>query len=258
MMTPIVELKEVVLEVEGKRYLDGVSCAFGQGETVVIGGAPGCGKSFFPRLLLGMPGLQEADRLRLWGDVLIDGISVFSMGREALLRQRREMGMVMANGGLVDNMDVERNVSLPLAYHGNDGGDLNIESRCAEVLDAVGIPERQRKGIRPVSLNREERVRVAVGRALVTKPRIFMVDDALVGLDQVATDQLVRILCGPQTKDADLRLLTTSRLAPFLWKADHFFLLVGGKLIYLGGSEEVVEHAHPWVKKDREGITLPI
>jgi len=56
-MTPIVELKDVVLEVEGKRYLDGVSCAFRQGETVVIGGAPGCGKSFFPRLLLGMPGL---------------------------------------------------------------------------------------------------------------------------------------------------------------------------------------------------------
>ena len=58
-MTPIVELKEVVLEVEGKRYLDGVSCAFGQGETVVIGGAPGCGKSFFPRLLLGMPGVAR-------------------------------------------------------------------------------------------------------------------------------------------------------------------------------------------------------
>ncbi|MGB0605766.1 MAG: ATP-binding cassette domain-containing protein, partial [Candidatus Latescibacterota bacterium] len=202
--------------------------------------------------------LQEADRLRLWGDVLIDGISVFSMGREALLRQRREMGMVMANGGLVDNMDVERNVSLPLAYHVNNGGDLNVKSRCAEVLDAVGIPERQRKGIRPVSLNREERIRVAIGRALVTNPRIFMVDDALVGLDQVATDQLVSILCGSQTENADLRLLTTSRLAPFLWRADHFFLLVEGKLIYLGDSEKVVEHAHPWVKKDREGITFPI
>ena len=85
-----------------------------------------------------------------------------------------------------------------------------------------------------------------------------MVDDALVGLDQVATYQLVSILCGAQTEDADLRLFTASRLAPFLWKADHFFLLVEGKLIYLGGSEEVVEHAHPWVKKDREGIKLPI
>ena len=100
---------------------------------------------------------------------------------------------------------------------------MNIESRCAEVLDAVGIPERQRKGIRPVSLNREERVRVAVGRALVTKPRIFMVDDALVGLDQVATDQLVRILCGPQTKEADLRLLTTLSAGPIFVESRSFF-----------------------------------
>ena len=258
MMTPVVEFKEVTLEVEGRRYLDQVTCAFQLGETVVIGGAPGCGKSFFPRLLLGLPGLQESDRLRLWGDVQVEGTSIFSMSREALLRLRRQMGMVMAGGGLIDNMDVELNVSLPLAYHGGDGGSNDIKSRCTEVLDAVGIPHVRRKGIRPVTLNGEERIRVGIGRALVTDPRILLVDDALVGLDQRASDQVVELICGSQTKDAALRLVTASRLAPFMWKADRFLLLEECKLIDLGASSEVLEHAHPWVIKDREGVDLSL
>ena len=251
---PVVEFKEVTLEVEGRRYLDQITCTFQQGETVVIGGAPGCGKSFFPRLLLGLPGLQESDRVRLWGDVQVEGNSIFSMSREALLRLRRQMGVVMAGGGLIDNMDVERNVSLPLSYHGiND-----VKSRCSEVLDAVGIPHARRKGIRPVTLNSEERIRVGIGRAVVTAPRILLVDDALVGLDQRASDQVVELICGSQTRDAALRLITASRLAPFMWKADRFLLLDECKLIDLGASSEVLEHAHPLVMKDREGVDLPL
>ena len=258
MMTPVVEFKEVTLEVEGRCYIDEVTCAFQQGETVVIGGAPGCGKSFFPRLLLGLPGLQESDRLRLWGDVHVEGKSIFSMSRDALLRLRRQMGMVMAGGGLIDNMDVERNVSLPLAYHGSDGAGNDIKSRCSKVLDAVGIPHTRRKGVRPVALNREERIRVGIGRALVTNPRIFLIDDALVGLDQRASDEVVNLICGPQTKDADMRLIASSRLAPFMGKADRFYLFEDCKLIDLGASSEVLEHTHPWVMKDREGVDLPL
>lgn len=248
MMTGKVEFIDVILEVEGRRFLDGVTWQLSPGQSAVVGGAPGSGKSFFPRLILGLPGLQEADHVRMWGDVLLDGVSLYDMDRDELIEMRRSIGTVMAGGGLIDNMDVERNITLPLAYHGGRTLASETAQQLQRVVRMMELNDLLRPGLRPVALNREEKMRVAIARALLSNPRILMVDELLTGLDRTTSAALVDILTGPQ--EVGGRLFTSSSLRAFLDRVDRFWLLEQGKIIDLGDSESVRRHNHPWVQND--------
>ena len=83
---------------------------------MAITGPPGCGRSLVLRLVQGLPGMQKDDNVRLWGDVLIGGESVYDLDEKGLVNLRLRVGSVMGSE-LVDNMDVDRNISLALTYH---------------------------------------------------------------------------------------------------------------------------------------------
>ncbi len=253
-----IEFVDVVVEVGGRRFLDGISIVIPAGQTLVIGGAPGSGKSFIPRLILGLPGVQEGDGVRLWGDVLVGGQSVFDMNEGALYQLRRRIGMVMWNGGLIDNMDVERNITLPLVYHATAGGrDGDVDARCRIEADELGIAHLLRPGLRPVALNREEKIRVALARARIGDPTISMVDDPFGGLDDATVRSLVDAICRPQDRGVQTRLITTSRLLPLLGAGGRFWLVEEGKLIDLGDGDSVRLSDHAWVRAELGGALSP-
>ena len=122
-----VEFQDVTLEVEGKSFLKNVSFRLDAGESMAITGPPGCGRSLVLRLVQGLPGMQKDDRVRLWGDVRINEESVFDMDESGLINLRLRVGSVMGERELVDNMDVDRNISLALTYHSsNDVDDASL------------------------------------------------------------------------------------------------------------------------------------
>ena len=126
-----IEFEDVTLEVEGKSFLNNVSFHLEAGNSMAITGPPGCGRSLVLRLVQGLPGMQKNDRVRLWGDVRVDGQSVFDMDERGLVNLRLRVGSVMGERELVDNMDVDRNISLALTYHStNDMDEDYISERC--------------------------------------------------------------------------------------------------------------------------------
>lgn len=265
MAAPIVELRHVHLEVEGRVYLDGAQLRVEAGERVVIAGLPGCGKSFVPRLILGLPGMDPG-QARVAGEVIVDGLSVPSLSGGPLQGLRRRIGSVMRDGGLIENMDIRRNIALPLNYHYGDVlGPAQIDRRCAAVLEDLGLARLGRPGIRPVALNREERLYASLARALSAEPFLLLLDDPAAGLSPTPAYRLCqRAFCyepaftgrlpltgGPRPLT---RIATTSDLGRYLDFGDRFVLLWEGRLEPIGDRDAVRGSTDARVRQLLEGV----
>ena len=249
-MTSAIAMRDVGLKVGDAHLLSGVNLDLRAGEMGVVIGETGSGKSSLLRLVLGLPGVQREDRVRIWGEVLVEGVSAFDLSSGELQDLRRKIGLVKGDGGLIENMDVRRNITLPLVYHASamHGGQIN--ARCEAVLSDLGIAHLGRSGRRPVALNLEERAYVSLARARIVEPTILLADDPTLGLGVGASERLLGHLCGggPMT-----RLITTSWLLPYIDRADRFYLLEDGRVLPLGRGAELEECEHPWVRAELAG-----
>ncbi len=247
----VLEFRDVSLEVDGRRYLDRVSLVLRQGESVVVAGAAGCGKSFVLRLLLALPGMDDGDVVRD-GEVIVSGQDVFELNGNDLQRLRRRVGFVMRGGGLIENMDVSRNVALPIHYHFRDRlMDSGLaDRRCNQLLQRFGTGHLGAAGLRPVELNQEQRMYVALARAFIVEPFLLLLDDATSGLSPAAAQCFCEhIFHAPPDFDNPLpeqdvgvemtRLMTTADLACYLAHADRFVLLDDGHLFDFGDRADV-------------------
>ena len=140
-MTSAIAMRDVALKMGDARLLHEVNLDLQAGETGVVIGETGSGKSSLLRLVLGLPGIQREDQVRIRGEVLVEGVSVFELSSGELQDLRRKIGLVKGDGGLIENMDVRRNVALPLAYHASAMRGDQIESRCEAVLADLGIAD---------------------------------------------------------------------------------------------------------------------
>ncbi|MBN98212.1 MAG: hypothetical protein CME16_03015, partial [Gemmatimonadetes bacterium] len=115
--SPQIVFDKLSLYVEGRCYLDQIELQLQEGQSLVIAGAPGSGKSFVLRLLLGMPGVSRSEVVEYEGEVLVEGVPILGVGPNRLQQLRMQMGSIMRGGGLIDNMDIRSNITLPLVYH---------------------------------------------------------------------------------------------------------------------------------------------
>ena len=260
-MSDVVVFSGVSLYINDRRFLDGVNLTVREGETVVIAGPPGCGKSLVIRLVMGMPGTPRGESVSIEGEVMIDGHSLAAIAPAELQQLRIQIGSVLRGGGLIDNIDVRQNITLPLNYHFRDtiGSDA-IAARCLMLLQTLGMEHLDQPGRRPVTLNREETVYVALARALISQPRLLLLDDLTAGLSPAAAVKVVGNLSAlPEFTDGirlhgDLsdppitRVITASNLSFYLDVADRFAVLDEQKLRVVGDRRQVVESDDPSVQ----------
>lgn len=259
---PVIVFDKVSLYVEGRRFLDRADLVVSEGESLVVAGAGGCGKSFVLRLVLGLPGMGRAS-VRVEGDVVVDGHSILAVPLPTLQRCRRNMGSVLSGGGLIENMDVRENIALPLNYHyRNVMSAVEIEARCDAILGDMELEELGLPGRRPVSLNRMERIYVALARALVNQPNILLIDEPTTGVSPAAGERLARFCFyyRPEFPSAPAameemsgrpmtRIITTVELEPYLDFGHRFALLINGKIEEIGDREAVLGSADPNVRE---------
>lgn len=245
--TGAIEFVNVTLEVEGRRFLEGIDLKIPAGQTVAVCGQADSGKSFILRLLQGLPGMQKEDKVRLWGDIVVDGESIYDLNESSLRQMRRRMGVVMRQGGLIDNMDIGHNITLPLVYHeGSDLATEEVEKRCQHVVASLGITHLLKPGLRPVMLNREEKLLVALARAWIVDPYLLLADDPVNGLGEAVARRFIAQFCQCPA-GVCTRIVGASRLGPLLESIERFLLLDNGELIELGDAEAVRKSHHPWV-----------
>jgi putative ABC transport system ATP-binding protein len=164
--------------------LTDVDLSLAPGQYVAVMGESGVGKSTLLNLIAG---LERPDS----GEVEVDGASLAGLSDDALTRVRREkMGFVFQAYHVLPYLSVMQNVALPLRLVGTR--EPQLESRVAEMLDAVGLGGRG--GGMPAELSGGELQRVAIARALVHRPRLLLADEPTGNLDPETADQVLALL----------------------------------------------------------------
>lgn len=181
------------LEGVGKSFgpttvLDGVDLTVRAGETTVIIGASGTGKSV---LLKTMIGLIRPDR----GRVFFHEQDVTGLSERKLHPIRARMGFLFQGAALFDSMTVEENVCFPMAEH-NMPRDKQ-RRRCAEVLSMVGLDGLQARY--PVELSGGQKKRIALARAIALRPEVVFYDEPTTGLDPIRADLISELILRLQT-----------------------------------------------------------
>ncbi len=171
-VVPAIEFRDVHLSFEDKKILNGISFTVRRGETKIILGRSGGGKSTTIRLILG---LLKPDS----GQILIDGEDVTNYTEAEMMPIRKKIGMVFQEGALFDSLPVYENVAYRL--HEQGVGEEEVEREVRRMLKFVDLEDAIDK--MPAELSGGMRRRVGIARALVGDPQIVMFDEPTAGLD---------------------------------------------------------------------------
>jgi phospholipid/cholesterol/gamma-HCH transport system ATP-binding protein len=169
---PAIEFRNVTIEFDGRKVLNDLSFKVMKGETKIILGGSGCGKSTTIKLVLG---LLKPDS----GQVLVDGEDVTNYSEVQMMHVRKKIGMIFQEGALFDSLSVYDNVAFKL--HEQGVPEEEVENEVTRMLRFVNLEQAIDK--MPAELSGGMRRRVGIARALVGDPKIVMFDEPTAGLD---------------------------------------------------------------------------
>jgi len=211
-----------------KHVLRGVSLEVREGQTVVVLGGSGSGKSVLLRHAIG---LHKPDG----GRVFVDGEDITDLGERQLIEPRKKVGMLFQAGALFDSMNVEDNVAFALREHtGWDEG--RIRERVVEVLSLVELDDIGE--LLPSSLSGGMRKRVALARAIALAPRAILYDEPTTGLDPITANTINQLIRGLQRRLGVTSIVVTHDIHSAFTVGDRIAFLNEGRIYFDGSVEE--------------------
>lgn len=211
-----------------KPVLRGVTLDVLAGETLVVLGGSGCGKSV---LLKHMNGLLRPDA----GEVIVDDTSLAGLPERALVPVRRQVGMLFQMGALFDSLTVGDNVAYPLREHRMLPAEA-IPGRVEECLGMVDLADAER--LMPSELSGGMRKRAALARALALDPRVLLYDEPTTGLDPVVAARINHLIRDLQQRLALTSVVVTHDLRSAFFVADRLAFLHEGRVAFIGTPDE--------------------
>lgn len=243
----MIEVRDLRKAFGSNHVLDGVSFRIEAGETVVIIGRSGGGKSVLHKQIIA---LMDSDS----GEVWIAGEKITGLDERQLIRVRRRFGMVFQGAALFDSLTVAENVSFALEREGKLS-KAAISERVGRALEMVDLPGTEDK--KPAELSGGMRKRVGLARAIVYQPEIILYDEPTTGLDPVVSDsidQLIMRVCG-RMKATSIVVTHDMRTARRVGK--RIMLLHEGRIYASGPPEEIFASQDPVVNRFVNGISDP-
>lgn len=241
----MIEARDLKISFGALRVLDGVSFSVAKGESVVIIGASGGGKSILLKLLIGL--LKPDD-----GEVWIDGESLAKKTERELIDVRRKFGMLFQSAALFDSMTVEENVGFVLRRE-KKMSLAQIDQRVAEVLEMVDLKDTQKK--KPAELSGGMRKRVGLARAIVYRPEIVLYDEPTTGLDPIVADSIDRLMLKVVEQLKVTSIVVTHDMRSARTVGERILLLHEGKICANGTPEEIFSSSDPVVHRFVRGIS---
>jgi len=237
---PIVVFDRVSLAFDDKVILDEVSFTLIVGHTKVILGASGAGKSTILRLVLG---LLCADSGVVW----VNGERVDQMTERQLMGVRNDLGMVFQEGALFDSLTVRENVGYKL-YGESRVTLVEADYRVEEVLGFVGLAEYAER--MPSELSGGQRRRVAIARAMATKPRILLYDEPTTGLDPITGLSIDNEIIKLRDLENVSSIIVTHQLRDAFYVATHTASRSDGRVVIEPASPDKADEAEFMMLKD--------
>ncbi|HEU4641076.1 MAG TPA: ATP-binding cassette domain-containing protein [Gemmatimonadaceae bacterium] len=227
---PMVELDGVWLSFESP-ILEDVSLTVHRGETLVVAGESGTGKSTMLKLILR---LLIPDR----GDVFVAGERINDLSFEDALRVRQHMGMVFQGAALFDSMTVFENVAYPLREH-TDLSEREIEERVREKLRIVDLDPDQVMEQLPAELSGGMKKRVGIARGIASNPEIMLYDEPTSGLDPLTTGTITRLVMKLQRELDVTSIVVSHDIRSAFRMATRIALLANRRIKFVGTPEEM-------------------
>ena len=242
---PVVELRDVHLQFEEKKVLDGVSLRVEPLQRLVVMGQSGSGKSTILRLILGI--LQPTA-----GAVFFKQFEISRLRRRKLQQIRSRIGMVYQYSALLSSRNVRDNVALPLEEL-SDMSRKEIDEVVDEKLSLVGMVDAKYQ--LPSELSGGMQKRVSLARALVMDPELILFDEPSAGLDPVVSSVIDELIISLTEKSKVTSIIVTHEMDDAFRVATQMAMLYHGKIIEVGTPEQLKQSQNPVVAQFLSGST---
>lgn len=227
------------------KVLDKLNLRIETGNTVVIIGRSGCGKSVLLKHLIGV---LKPDS----GQIFVDGQDVTVLNETEMNKIRARIGMVFQGGALFDSLTVGENVGFSMIEHDRHINRKDLLEKVEEALSLVGL--HGIGNLMPSELSGGMKKRVALARAICNKPEIILYDEPTTGLDPITADSINDLIRGLHDKMKVTSIVVTHDMKSAYKIADRIAMLYKGKIIAEGNATEIEHSQHPIVHQFVNGL----
>lgn len=241
----MIEVRNLEKSFGDRKILEGVSFCIDKGESVVILGRSGGGKSVLLKHLIA---LLKPDA----GEVLIDGENIVPLDERQLLRVRHKFGMLFQGAALFDSMTVAENVAFAFRRD-RSLPEQAIAERVAHVLDLVDLPGIEKSN--PSELSGGMRKRVGLARAIVYHPEIVLYDEPTTGLDPIVSDSIDKLILRVRDRLNVTSVVVTHDMRSARRLGQRILLLHDKKIYAAGSADEIFNSKDPIVRQFVQGIS---
>ncbi len=246
METPLIKIEDLHKSFNGQMVLAGVNMVINRGESVVIIGQSGCGKSVLLKHLIR---LMEPDR----GHISFDGTNLEELKSQELSLIRQRFGMLFQSAALFDSMTVAENVGLGLKESHNYK-DKEIKEIVREKLEMVGLSNAADKS--PSELSGGMRKRVGLARAIANNPEVLLYDEPTTGLDPITSDIIDDLIVELNEKLKVTSITVTHDMKSAFKIANKIVMLYQGKVEFEGTPDEIKKTSNPTVQQFISGSAI--
>lgn len=240
----VIQLDNVVKVLGDRQVLQGMTFEVRRGETFVIMGGSGCGKSVTLKHIIGI--LQPDE-----GSIVVEGKHVPALDKQGLMALRRTMGYLFQSGALINWLSVFDNVALPL----RENSDLTEPEIRERVMESISLVELEHAvDLLPGRISGGMKKRAGLARTLVTHPRIVLYDEPNAGLDPVMSDTINRLISNVQDKLGVTSVVVTHKRACAFTCGDVIALIDQGQVVEQGTPDQMRASNHPLVRKFLGGL----
>ena len=234
----MIAVRSLMKSIGTQEILRGIDVDVATGETLVIIGRSGGGKSVFLKHLVGLM-LPDS------GEIWIEGQNIIGLTERELAPIRRKVGILFQGAALFDSMSVDENIAFPLREAG-ERDEKVIQEKVNEMLDVIELEGQQDK--MPENLSGGMKKRVGLARSIIRQPSCVLYDEPTAGLDPVVSDSINQLIRRLQKRYHVTSIVVTHDMKSAFHIADHIAYLHEGRIYFYGTPVDLQRSTDPLIQ----------